>query len=545
MEEFNFWLFIAAVAVFVYAMSLIEHSVKNLAGRSFKKFLQKQSKDRIKMIAASTVVTAFLQSSSVVLLMVLSFVGGGLMNLRGALAATLGCNLGTTLDSWVIALIGFKINFNTISYSLLGIALFGLLLFRSKTRIAYITTFLIGFAFIFISLEWFKSCVDKSLESYLGNFKELHYLLFIAVGLFITAIIQSSSVTIAITLSALHNQLIPFESAAAVVIGSELGTTLKFLIGSVNGSADKKRVAWGNSFMNLATMMVAALMLQPLLYFIRETIGIKDALTGLVVFQTGINLAAVLVFYPTLGMLARFLENIFREDADDEFTKYIGKSAVALPGDALEISEKEIAHLMYETIEFNKWALSITKKETMSWVSTIIKLTSDSSFSESYEKLKLLQGEILEYIAEIPKEGMTEAEVEQTGRMINIIRHVLRSSKNLKDIRHNLDEFESSANDELFDLYEQMRVLARDFYEEFRNLLNDTGRTTQEKIAELVAKNRKEYDASISVMLSALKNNSISELDSSNLLNVYREIYSSNKALIRALADLRGLETED
>ncbi len=546
MQGFHFWQFIAGIAVFVYAMSLIETSLKSLSGRSFKKFLQKQSKSKVKMLLSSTVVTAFLQSSSVVLLMVLSFVGAGLINMRGALAAVLGCNLGTTLDSWVIALVGFKINFSLLSYPILGLALLGLLFSRKNTKLYHTTLFLIGFAFIFISLEWLKGSIDKSFQNDLSGLSHLHYLAFIPIGFIITAVIQSSSVTIAITLTALYNQLIPFESAAAIVIGSELGTTLKFLIGSIGGVSDKKRVAWGNFILNFVTMILAAFFLNPLISLIHNSFSIRDPMIALVVFQTGINLMAIIVFLPLLGILANFLNRIFKEDLKDRLTNYIRKTDPALPGDALELAEKETIHLMNETIELNKNILDIHDDKQEGWIQNIKNINSDSSsFSVTYEKIKMLHGEILEYITEIPKSDMSESEVERTGKLININRHILRSAKNLKDILHNLEEFDATVNDSLFQILVRVKFKEKEFYNLFQNLLNDSSEIDSATIDKLINNNRLQYDSSMTEMLQFLKENKISELDSSNLLNVYREIYSSNKALIRALADIRDIDAED
>ncbi len=546
MQGFNFWQFLAGIAVFVYAMSLVESSLKSLSGRSFKKILQKQSRSKVKMIAASTLVTAILQSSSVVLLMVLSFVGAGLINMRGALAAVLGANLGTTLDSWVIAIVGFKINFSTASYPVLAVALIGLLFARKNTKLNHVTTFLLGFAFIFISLQWLKDSADKSLEHSLGSFSQWHYLVFVPIGFFITAVIQSSSVTIAVTLTALHNHLIPFESAAAAVVGSELGTTLKFLISSVGGIPDKKRVAWGNFILNFVTMILATIFLLPLVYFIQHILKVEDPLTGLVVFQTGINLLSMVIFYPLLGVFAKFLERFFKELFPEDLTMYIRKSTTALPGDALELGEKEIIHMLNEVIILNKRMLDLKFEKETGWISSLKQYASDSSsFNESYRKMKLLQGEILEYITEIPKDEMTKAELEQTGKLISITRHVLRSAKNIKDIKHNIEEFETSANDSLYSLFSQMKEQANEFYREFQLLIKEPDRVNADTIQLLAGKNRKQYDDAIGGMLVALKEKKIGEYDSSTLLNVYHEVYASDKALILALADLRDLDSED
>ncbi len=99
MADMNWWQLFAGVAVFIFAMSLLEDSLKNLAGRPFKKFLQRQTSHKFRAIVAGTFVTAVLQSSSVVMLMVLSFVGAGVMNMRNAMAVSFGANLGTTVSS--------------------------------------------------------------------------------------------------------------------------------------------------------------------------------------------------------------------------------------------------------------------------------------------------------------------------------------------------------------------------------------------------------------------------------------------------------------
>ncbi len=546
MQGFHFWQFIAGIAIFVYAMSLIETSLKNLAGRSFKKFLQRQSKNKFKMLVSSTLVTAFLQSSSVVLLMVLSFVGAGLMNMRGALAAVLGSNLGTTLDSWVIAMIGFKINFSLLSYPILGLSLLGLLFSSKNTKLFQLTNFLIGFALIFISLEWLKGSVDNSFANNLFKLSSFHYFVFIPIGFLITAVIQSSSVTIAITLSALYNQVIPFDSAAAIVIGSELGTTLKFLIGSIGGVPDKKRVAWGNFILNFVTMVLAALIMQHIIHFIKNSLQVSDPLIGLVLFQTSINLLSVILFIPFLGVVAKALERMFLDDSTHNFTLYIRKSDAALPEDTLELAEKETMHLLDDVIQMNKMVLGIEDEKSEGWMQNIKKFTSEaSSYSLLYTNLKMLHGEILEYLIEIPKTDMSEPEMEKTGKLIHINRHILRSAKNLKDIRHNLEEFELTSNDNLFGALQNVKLKAKEFYTLFQEHASDPSRITPQMIENLMNHNRIHYDSSIAEMLQLLKENKIKELDSSNLLNVYREMYSSSKALIQALADIRDIEAEE
>ena len=106
----NFWQLLAGLSIFLFGMYQLEIALKQLAGRTFKLFLRKHTENKLSAIFSGTIVTAVLQSSSVVTFMVLSFVGAGVINMRNALAVVLGSNLGTTLDSWVVAMLGFKLD---------------------------------------------------------------------------------------------------------------------------------------------------------------------------------------------------------------------------------------------------------------------------------------------------------------------------------------------------------------------------------------------------------------------------------------------------
>lgn len=536
MEQFDYLKFIAAVSLFAFAMFLLEQSLRSLAGRSFKKLLQKQSASAPRMIAASTVATAVMQSSSIVLLIVLSFVGGGLMNLNGALAAVLGCNLGTTLSNWIIALVGFDIKLTAITYPLLALALFGTLIARKNSKLAHAAHFCTAFALIFLSLEWFKGTTDQSLAGKMGAVAQIHYLMFVPLGLFITAIAQSSSVTVAMTLAALYNQVIPFESAAGVVIGSELGTTLKFLLGSVKSIPDKKRVALGNTIINAVTMLLTMPVLKPLAFLIQDVLGVGDPLVGLVLFQTMINLGAIGVFYPFLKPLARFLQQLVRDRGHEGLAMFIGKKRSPDPHAALLQSEKEVASLVQQTIRFNEEALAIRPHRHNGVIGNLRDLaTGDSSFESAYQRIKLIQGEILEYISGLPDEEMSQAALEQAARQVRALRHLLRSAKNLKDIRHNVEEFEASANDTLFGLFSTIRDNAQHLYSRVNILLNDWTAIYDTTIKAMEEKNRAHYEEIIRGIGEAAKQDRISEIESSNLINVNREVYSSNRGLLKAL----------
>lgn len=539
----DWWQLLAGIAIFIFAMNLLEDSLKHLAGRPFKKFLQNQTNHKLRAIAGGTIVTAVLQSSSVVLLMVLSFVGAGIMNMRNALAVTLGANLGTTLDSWIVATLGFKVELDAISYPVLAISLLIRVLFPANIQIKHLTHFLIGFSLLFIGLEWMKVSVHGLVEGVdMTRYAEWSPYLFIPIGLILTAIIQSSSATIAITLTALYHGVIPFPSAAGIVIGSEMGTTLKILLSSYGGIPDKKRVAMGNFIFNVILAILASIFLYPLIYLIQKVFKINDPLIGLVTFQTGINVLFIVMFYPFIELFSGYLEKLYKGIDEDTVTKYIQKVTNQFPNVALKATEKETAFLVMSTIRFNRsiYGLNEKKTESDSWLLNIKNFAfENSSTDDDYKKLKQLQGEILEYLMDIPKNDMTPFEVETTGKLITISRNIIHAAKNIKDIQHNINELNTTANDTLHELYMKLREAEMIFYTNIQKLLlNFEQNISIQELEVLLQKSKEDYTIAVNNTLDLLNKDKIMELDSSTLLNVFREVHSSHNSLLSAIKDL-------
>jgi phosphate:Na+ symporter len=130
----DIWKILAGVAIFLLGIRFLEDSLQQLAGRKFKLFLKKYTTNKLRAISGGAIVTAVLQSSSLVSLMVLAFTGAGIITMQNALAVILGANLGTTLDSWIVALAGFKINIENFSLPVAGIAGLGFAIFNKQSK---------------------------------------------------------------------------------------------------------------------------------------------------------------------------------------------------------------------------------------------------------------------------------------------------------------------------------------------------------------------------------------------------------------------------
>ena len=245
----NFWQLLAGLSLFLYGMFHLEDSMKQQEGRAFKLFLKKHTKNKLSAIFSGTFVTAILQSSSIVNLMVLSFVGAGILSMRNALGVVLGANIGGTVSSWLVALLGFKVDMGAATMPIIGIAGIGLVIFKENKNYYNICRFILGFGLLFMGLDFMKQSMDSAMLNF--DFKpylKYHKIVFLLIGFVITALIQTSAATIVIVLSALNAKIIPLETAVVVVLGAELGTTLKVIIGAIGGIAAKKEWLWEMEF---------------------------------------------------------------------------------------------------------------------------------------------------------------------------------------------------------------------------------------------------------------------------------------------------------
>jgi phosphate:Na+ symporter len=328
-DSFDIWKILAGVAIFLLGMNFLEGSLKQLAGRRFKLFLRKQTSNKAKAITGGAIVTGVLQSSSVVNLMVLAFVGAGIINLQNALAIALGSNFGTTLDSWIVATVGFKLSLESFAFPLTAASGIMYALAKKDTKWHDWSGFFLGIGFLFTGLDFMKTGMESWVRDFdIQSFNRSPLIVFLAVGLIVTTLIQSSSATIALTLTALHAGAISFPQSVAIVLGSEVGTTIKFLLASVKGNEVKKRVAAGNFLINTVTSLIVFLFIYQLIHLIKDLLSVKDDVIALVCFQSLTNLISIFLFLPLLNWLSKFLESRFKKT--EQITSFIQNAPVSV-----------------------------------------------------------------------------------------------------------------------------------------------------------------------------------------------------------------------
>ena len=253
---------LAGLGLFMLGMKQLEESIAALTGVTFRRFVRDHASTPLRGIAVGTSATAVLQSSSLVSLLVLAFVGAGILPLAGAIGVILGANLGTTLTGWLVATLGFKLNLSTLALAMIGVGGVGSVLLPRGARLREFLALVVGLGLLLFGLDLMKQGVESFAGQFdVSPFADLPIWAMALLGVGVTAVIQSSSAAMMIALSALHGGVLGLEAAAAFAAGTGVGTTVTAMIGAVGGSPDKKRVAAAHVGFNLFKAALALLLL--------------------------------------------------------------------------------------------------------------------------------------------------------------------------------------------------------------------------------------------------------------------------------------------
>ena len=534
---FDYWGLLAGVALFLFAMAQLETSLKSLGGRKLAVYLREHSTNPIKAVFGGLLSTAILQSSSVVGLMVLAFTGAGLLSLTSALGIVFGSNLGTTLTGWIVATVGFQ--FEIFEFSLPMIATGGLTFLFARGRWAEYGRGLLSLGLLLLGLQLMKTSV-MSVEQ-LINIDDLaglapwQYLLF---GTLVAAVIQSSSATMMITLTALHAGIITLPNAAAIAIGADLGTTTTLLIGAIKGSHIKQQVAAGQIIYNVVTDIIAFLLRVPLLGVI-AFIGVEEPLYALVAFHSLFNVLGLALFVPFTRQFAHQLEHWIpaRENREASYLTEVGTTVNEA---ALEAIERETSMLIarvcqLQTVAFDP-PLPIPAGISPTPHQRGIETQRNRPFEELYTATKNLEGELMEFTIRLQTGPMDTTDSDRLSQLLNAARDAMHSAKAIKDIRHNLIDFSQPGNT----IAERYSELFRESMQCFLDKLwqmrqNDNDDISFENLAAALTDAHRRHDELHDTIYNDMRDQRLAQTQVSSLLNVNRELLNAHRALLLAL----------
>ena len=330
---------IGGLGLFLLAVGMMTDGLKKAAGSSLKRILSQWTDTPFKGVLSGFFMTATVQSSSAVTVASIGFVNAGLLPMRHALGILYGANIGTTVTGWLVALVGFNINIDTFALPMIGIGML-LHLVKGESRAAAFGISLVGFGLFFLGIDVLKNAFEGLVAAFdLTKFRAeglAEVLICLLLGVVMTVLTQSSSASIALTITAAASGMMGINGAAAMVIGANVGTTSTALIASIAATANAKRVALAQVIFNVGTGFIALLIL-PLLFFVINTLSDSlgfsaDPSISLALFHTVFNLLGVALVFPLNDRLADFLTTRFMSrDEKLYLPKYLDKNIAAIP----------------------------------------------------------------------------------------------------------------------------------------------------------------------------------------------------------------------
>jgi phosphate:Na+ symporter len=446
---------LSGVAILLFGMIMLEEGFKVFTKGPLQKILKNSTDKLYKSISLGAIVTAFIQSSSLVSVITISFISAGLISLAGGIGLIFGANIGTTATAWLVAGFGLKIKISALAMPML---VFGIIFsFQNKNSLKGIGNVLAGLGFFFLGIHYMKEGFDVFKEYIdLTQFAVSGFLgviIYTGIGIVITTILQSSSATLALILTALAAGQIEYENALALAIGANVGTTITAVLGSLKSNISGKRLAGAHFVFNMGTGLVALSLIYPLANLVNYLsdlmrISATDYTLKLALFHTIFNILGVVLMIPFIKRLERFLLRVFKEKADKDINepKYLNEAVLEFPGSVISSLINESKYLYKNAIfEIVAHGLNIHRQDIKSDVKVkkvIQKSTKDMHVDIEdlyYKKVKSIYGEIIRYAVtaqnnlKLNKEqnrAITEIKI-ANRKMVEIIKDVRELNKNL------------------------------------------------------------------------------------------------------------------
>ncbi|KGO34722.1 MAG: Na/Pi cotransporter family protein [Desulfoprunum sp.] len=545
-ESLDIWKLLAGLSIFLYGMYMLEDAVRAMSGKAFRQMIRYYTSGRLRAIGSGAFITAILQSSSAVSLMILAFVGAGVMTMQNGIGVMMGANIGTTLTSWIVAIFGFKLDIEVFALPLIALGGLVFIAFGPSSKLFQASRLLIGFGFLFLGLDFMKTGMENFARHIdLNAIGHYGLWVFLLIGILITALMQSSSASIAIILTGLNGGLLTLEHSMAMVIGANIGTTVTVLLGSIGGIPSKKRVSTSHLIFNLGTGILAFPLVRPLSRLFPTLFDISsDAVMALAFFHTLFNVTGVVVFFPFIGILARFLLRAF-PDRKEMVAVYINNTPTEVTDAATASLRKEILHLFEESQLYSLRTFKIDDKLIFDHALPLERSPRPVTLPGLYDNIKFLHGEIIEFYAKMLRSQLEESEVKELERMAYASRNIMNSIKNIKGIKNDLDDFESADNEHLNRQYKLFRRRLVELYYDTNHLLeSDNPRDQYRDLLRIVFHLEQKDKQAIEEVMKRAASGEIDELEIASLLMANRLFNQSCRLQVFALKNLLLTEEE-
>ena len=542
----NFTVILSGIAIFIIGMFFMQDGFKQLSGGILEKLLEKFTSNTLYAILTGFLSTSVVQSSTIITLIVVSFLSAELLTLVQAVGIVFGSNIGSTTTAWIVSSLGVDVKISTYAFPML---VFGVVLrFFKSNGVKGTGNVLLGLGFIFLGISYMKDGFDimknsidlasYAMEGYLG------IIVYILIGILITVVIQSSAATLAIVITALNADSITYVNAIALAIGANVGTTLTTILASFASNENGKRVALIHLLFNLISATFITIFIFQfidLTDFIAPFLGVSDKNYGmkLALFHTIFSVTGVILLTPAISLLVKLSEKLIQKKVSSASKpKYLNQSVLSNPDASLAALRKEIINLYENCQKAMLHALNIhttgltreTLKVQLSKELTII----DTDIDEIYQKnLKSLYSEIIKF-SSFAQENMFDFQHKKTDELKRAAVLLVEVLRDTRDIQRNVNFYLKSKNEYIKEEYNILRKELAEMLIDINTLAlleNDSEQLTQ---LELIKTELVHNDLASSEELDALiRDDKIKATMATSYMNDSATGYSIQKKLVK------------
>ena len=542
----NFTVILSGIAIFIIGMFFMQDGFKQLSGGILEKLLEKFTSNTLYAILTGFLSTSVVQSSTIITLIVVSFLSAELLTLVQAVGIVFGSNIGSTTTAWIVSSLGVDVKISTYAFPML---VFGVVLrFFKSNGVKGTGNVLLGLGFIFLGISYMKDGFDimknsidlasYAMEGYLG------IIVYILIGILITVVIQSSAATLAIVITALNADSITYVNAIALAIGANVGTTLTAILASFASNENGKRVALIHFLFNLISATFITILIYQfidLTDFIAPFLGVSDNNYGmkLALFHTIFSVTGVILLTPAISLLVKLSEKLIQKKVSSASKpKYLNQSVLSNPDASLAALRKEIINLYENCQKAMLHALNIhttgltreTLKVQLSKELTII----DTDIDEIYQKnLKSLYSEIIKF-SSFAQENMFDFQHKKTDELKRAAVLLVEVLRDTRDIQRNVNFYLKSKNEYIKEEYNILRKELAEMLIDINTLAlleNDSEQLTQ---LELIKTELVHNDLASSEELDALiRDDKIKATMATSYMNDSATGYSIQKKLVK------------
>ena len=444
----DFLKLLGSLGVFLFGMKMMSESLQKIAGKKMRSILASMTSNRVKGVFTGLLITTLIQSSSATTVMVVSFVNAGLLSLVESIGVIMGANIGTTVTAWLISILGFKVSMAKIALPIIGLSL--PLLFTKEPKRKSIGEFMLGFALLFLGLEYLKNSVPDISQSpeifaWIQHYSELGYigyLLFVLIGTILTIVIQSSSATMALTLVMCGNGWIQFDLAAAMVLGENIGTTITANLAALVANTNARRAARAHLIFNVFgvvwVLAVFPFFLKGIAYLVEHSGGgdpfqTFDAIPiALSLFHSIFNILNTLIMIWFVRDIARVVVKMVPEKSSDDGTfalQHINSGLMSTPEASIFLARKEVVHYGEKVMKmFHRAERIFKEKENKKFVKLFDKLVKNEESSDRVEV------ETANYLTKVREANLSE----HASRAVTAIFKQIDNIESIGDSCHNI-----------------------------------------------------------------------------------------------------------